>query len=98
MHFRLLMSVCARISYYTNNSTYILCSFLNTVPAGLADLPHELVRAQKNWAAQHYTDIVSYTTYPKGGHFAAFEVPDLLAKDLRQFVQKVERRLVVQRE
>ncbi|XP_022088767.1 epoxide hydrolase 1-like [Acanthaster planci] len=71
-----------------------LSKFLNTVPAGLADLPNELTRAQKNWASQHYTDIVSYMTYPTGGHFAAFEVPDLLAKDLRQFVQKVEHRLL----
>ncbi|XP_022088742.1 epoxide hydrolase 1-like [Acanthaster planci] len=71
-----------------------LSNFLNTVPAGLADLPNDLSRAQKNWATQHYTDIVSYTTYSTGGHFAAFEVPDQLAKDLRQFVQKVEQRLL----
>ena len=66
---------------------------MNTVPAGLADLPHELGRVQESWAVEHYTNIVSYTTYPKGGHFAAFEVPELLAKDIRQFVQKVELRL-----
>ena len=63
-----------------------------TVPAGLADLPHEVTRSQKSWAARHFTDIVSFTAYPTGGHFAAFEVPELLAKDLRQFVQKVEAR------
>ncbi len=67
-----------------------LKKFINTVPTGLADLPHDLTRSQRNWAAHHYTNIISYRTYPTGGHFAAFEVPEMLADDVRHFVQKVE--------
>ncbi|XP_038051903.1 epoxide hydrolase 1-like [Patiria miniata] len=87
-----------RIYKETVPIAHSMAKFLNTVPAGLADLPHELSRCQKNWASSHYTDIVSYTTYPAGGHFAAFEVPELLAKDLRQFTQKVEQRLLMKKE
>ena len=76
--------------WFIFNTSY---RFLNTVPVGLADLPNEITRAQKSWAANHFTDIVSYKTYPRGGHFAALEVPELLVEDIRQFVEKVEIRL-----
>ncbi|XP_033640540.1 epoxide hydrolase 1-like [Asterias rubens] len=67
-----------------------LKKFINTVPTGLADLPNDLNRSQRNWAARHFSNIITYRTYPTGGHFAALEVPELLAEDVRNFVQKVE--------
>lgn len=30
---------------------------------------------------------------PRGGHFAAFEEPELFANDVIQFVEKVEKRI-----
>ncbi|KAM9476870.1 epoxide hydrolase 1-like [Clarias gariepinus] len=60
------------------------------VPTGLAAFPHELMHCPWTWAATRFTDIRSYTYMPRGGHFAAFEEPELLAQDLLQFVKKVE--------
>ncbi|XP_038051900.1 epoxide hydrolase 1-like [Patiria miniata] len=93
-------SMTSSMRFYkeTMPKTLELANFLNTVPAGLADPPREFCRCQKNWASTHFTDIVSYTTYSAGGHFVALEVPELLAKDLRQFTQKVEQRLVKKKE
>ncbi|XP_033640495.1 epoxide hydrolase 1-like isoform X1 [Asterias rubens] len=79
-----------RLYKETISKSFELANFINTVPVGLADVPNELGRCQRNWAATHYTDIVSYKTYVRGGHFAALEVPELLAEDIRQFVQQVE--------
>ncbi|XP_068423920.1 epoxide hydrolase 1 [Clinocottus analis] len=61
------------------------------VPTGLAAFPGELMHCPKSWAQIRYRNIYSYTFMPRGGHFAAFEEPQLLANDLVQFVKKVEK-------
>ncbi|KAM9810164.1 epoxide hydrolase 1 [Syngnathus typhle] len=60
------------------------------VPTGLAAFPGELMHCPKSWAQNRFQNIVSYTMMPRGGHFAAFEEPHLLANDLIQFVRRVE--------
>ncbi|XP_078503667.1 epoxide hydrolase 1-like [Lissotriton helveticus] len=62
------------------------------VPTGVASFPKELVHAPPAWAEKKFTNIVSFTDMPRGGHFAAFEQPEILAADIRQFVGKVERK------
>ncbi|XP_037540971.1 epoxide hydrolase 1 [Nematolebias whitei] len=61
------------------------------VPTGLAAFPQELMHCPKSWAQIRYRNIQSYTFMPRGGHFAAFEEPRLLADDIIQFVKKVEK-------
>ncbi|XP_074532196.1 epoxide hydrolase 1 [Halichoeres trimaculatus] len=61
------------------------------VPTGLAAFPGELIHCPKSWAQLRYRKIYSYTYMPRGGHFAAFEEPQLLADDIIQFVKKVEK-------
>ncbi|XP_066535520.1 epoxide hydrolase 1 isoform X2 [Hoplias malabaricus] len=63
-----------------------------SVPTGLAAFPHELLHCPRVWARSRFRDVRSYTYMPRGGHFAAFEEPALLAQDLLQFVEKVERK------
>ncbi|XP_034040849.1 epoxide hydrolase 1 [Thalassophryne amazonica] len=60
------------------------------VPTGLAAFPGELMHCPKSWAKMKYRNIYTYTFMPRGGHFAAFEEPQLLANDIVQFVKKVE--------
>uniref|UniRef100_A0A8C5I410 Epoxide hydrolase n=1 Tax=Gouania willdenowi TaxID=441366 RepID=A0A8C5I410_GOUWI len=59
------------------------------VPTGLAAFPNELMHNPKVWAQTKYRNIYSYTFMPRGGHFPAFEEPQLLADDIVQFVKKV---------
>lgn len=61
------------------------------IPTGLAAFPNELIHCPPPWARMKYRNICSYSYMPRGGHFAAFEEPQLLADDLVQFVKKVEK-------
>ncbi|XP_064412637.1 epoxide hydrolase 1 isoform X2 [Latimeria chalumnae] len=60
-------------------------------PTGIAAFPNELIHTPWVFAKQRYKNIVSFSYMPRGGHFAAFEEPALLAQDLRQFVRKLEK-------
>lgn len=57
-----------------------------TVPAGVADFPAEIVRAPRDWAERALADLRRFTEMPRGGHFGAFEEPDLLADDVLAFL------------
>ncbi|XP_071958109.1 epoxide hydrolase 1-like isoform X2 [Antedon mediterranea] len=64
------------------------------VPSAVADFPMELSHTPEPWVRKQYVDLMQYTTMPRGGHFAAFEEPQLLADDIRKFVTAVELRKV----
>ncbi|HEY8317915.1 MAG TPA: epoxide hydrolase [Amnibacterium sp.] len=54
------------------------------VPTAVAVFPRDLVQPPRSWAERSY-NLRRYTRMPRGGHFAAIEVPDLLADDIRTF-------------
>ena len=54
------------------------------VPMGYASFPREARHPPRHLAEPAF-DIRSWTEYPRGGHFAAVEVPDLLAGDVASF-------------
>jgi epoxide hydrolase len=58
------------------------------IPTGCAVFPKEIFRAPRSWAAHAY-NVVHWTEQPRGGHFAAMEVPDLLTEDVRTFFRLV---------
>ena len=53
------------------------------VPSGFAVYPKEIVPPVRSWVEGAYTDIQHWASYDKGGHFAAFEVPEVFVEDLR---------------
>jgi pimeloyl-ACP methyl ester carboxylesterase len=55
------------------------------VPTGHARFPHEGFRPPRRWVERRY-HVTHWTEQPRGGHFAALEVPDLLAHDVLAFV------------
>ena len=59
-----------------------------TVPTGIAQYPGEITRTPRDWAERRY-NITHWAELPRGGHFAAMEVPDLFAADVRQFFSTV---------
>jgi microsomal epoxide hydrolase len=59
-----------------------------TVPTGVAQYPGEITRTPRDWAERRY-NITHWADLPRGGHFAAMEVPDLFAADIRQFFSSV---------
>lgn len=60
------------------------------VPTAIAAFPNEISHCPRSWAKKLFKNIVTYSYMPRGGHFPAFEEPELLAQDLKQFVRKVE--------
>jgi pimeloyl-ACP methyl ester carboxylesterase len=54
------------------------------VPCGVARFALEAPMPPREWAERAY-DVVRWTEFPRGGHFAAWEEPQLLAEDIRAF-------------
>jgi len=54
------------------------------VPTGVAAFPKEILRAPRRWCEPKY-NITHWTDMPRGGHFAAFEQPELFIDDVRTF-------------
>ena len=54
-----------------------------TVPVAVSVFPDELYPAPRSWAERAYPKLVYYKTHDKGGHFAAWEQPQLLVEDVR---------------
>ena len=55
------------------------------VPMGYAEFPREILRPPRSLAEKMYSDIRRWSKMPKGGHFAALEQPELLAREIREF-------------
>ena len=60
------------------------------VPTGCAIFPKETVKSPRSWAEQAW-DLRHWTEMPKGGHFPALEVPELLVPDVRRFFRDLPR-------
>jgi len=58
------------------------------LPTGVASFPKEILRAPRSWCEPVY-NITHWTNMPRGGHFAAFEQPELFVEDLRAFFATV---------
>ncbi len=55
-----------------------------SVPTGASIFPHEIFRPSRRWA-EHRFPITYWNELPKGGHFAAFEQPEVFVDELRTF-------------
>jgi microsomal epoxide hydrolase len=56
-----------------------------TVPTGYAEFPKDFLHLPRSWAEFTYGNIQRWTKMEKGGHFAALEQPELLAREIREF-------------
>jgi pimeloyl-ACP methyl ester carboxylesterase len=54
-----------------------------SVPAAVSVFPDELYQAPKSWAERAYPKLIHYNKLDKGGHFAAWEQPQLFADEVR---------------
>ena len=54
-----------------------------TVPAGYTTFPGELFRAPRSWVEHNYPTLTYLHEAERGGHFAAWEEPELFATELR---------------
>jgi len=59
------------------------------VPTGCSIFPKELQRPSRRWAEKRFRDIRHWNELDRGGHFAAFEQPELFVDELRSFFRQV---------
>jgi pimeloyl-ACP methyl ester carboxylesterase len=61
--------------------------FFNTkgvnIPVAVTVFPSEQYQAPRSWAEQAYPNLIHFNEVDKGGHFAAWEQPDLFSAELR---------------
>lgn len=53
------------------------------IPSGYTLFPKEIIPTPKSWAETRFTDLRYFNRAERGGHFAAFEQPDLFVRELR---------------
>jgi pimeloyl-ACP methyl ester carboxylesterase len=53
------------------------------IPVAVSVFPDELYPAPQSWSERAYPKLIHYNRLPKGGHFAAFEQPQLLSEEIR---------------
>ena len=54
-----------------------------TLPVGFTAFPGEIWRTPRSWAAKSYPTLMYFNDVDRGGHFAAWEEPELFATELR---------------
>jgi pimeloyl-ACP methyl ester carboxylesterase len=59
------------------------------VPTGCSIFPKELQRPSRRWAERRFLDILYWNEPARGGHFAAFEQPELFVEEVRSFFRLV---------
>jgi pimeloyl-ACP methyl ester carboxylesterase len=53
------------------------------LPTGCSIFPKEIFRSSRRWAEKRFPNLIHFNTLDKGGHFAAFEQPELFVQELR---------------
>ena len=54
-----------------------------SIPVAVSAFPDELYQAPRSWAERAYSKLIHYNKLAKGGHFAAWEQPQLFSEEVR---------------
>jgi pimeloyl-ACP methyl ester carboxylesterase len=63
------------------------------VPAAVSVFPDELYETPRSWAERAYPKLVYYNKVAKGGHFAAWEQPEIFSEELRSGFRSLRNRM-----
>jgi pimeloyl-ACP methyl ester carboxylesterase len=55
-----------------------------TIPFGFTSFPGEIWRTPRSWVEASYPNVIYFNEVDKGGHFAAWEEPEVFASELRE--------------
>jgi pimeloyl-ACP methyl ester carboxylesterase len=53
------------------------------IPVAVSAFPDEVVQTPRSWAESAYPKLIYYNRLEKGGHFAAWEQPEVFANEVR---------------
>ena len=60
-----------------------------STPTGCSIFPKEVFTCSRRWAERRFTNIIHWNELDRGGHFAAFEQPELFVNELRDCFRSV---------
>ncbi|MGZ3667120.1 MAG: epoxide hydrolase family protein [Ktedonobacterales bacterium] len=69
--------------YWENKLPFFAVKGVSSVPVAVSVFPDEIYQAPRSWAEKAYPKLIHYNRLPKGGHFAAWEQPQLLSEEVR---------------
>ena len=77
----------ARIYWETAGQSVVLATAQKTseisLPVAISVFPEEVYRAPETWARRAYRNLIYFNEVDKGGHFAAWEQPELFSREIR---------------
>ena len=62
-----------------------------SIPVAVSVFPDEIYAAPKSWTERAYPNLIHYNKLDKGGHFAAWEQPQLFTTELRAGFRSLRR-------
>jgi len=68
---------------YRENKLPFFATLGVTIPVAVSAFPDELYQTPRSWAERAYPRLIHYNKLEKGGHFAAWEQPQLLSEEIR---------------
>ena len=54
------------------------------IPFGFTTFPGEIWRTPRSWVEASYPNVIHFNEVDKGGHFAAWEEPEIFSSELRE--------------
>jgi pimeloyl-ACP methyl ester carboxylesterase len=54
-----------------------------SIPVGITVFPEDVYRAPETWARRAYPNLIHFHQVDRGGHFAAWEEPELFTSEVR---------------
>jgi pimeloyl-ACP methyl ester carboxylesterase len=72
---------CARL--YREYKGTFFNDFRISVPAAVSVFPEEVYQAPRSWTERAYHNLIHFNVVAKGGHFAAWEQPQLFTQEVR---------------
>ena len=72
----------ARI-YWEDNADKTKAAGEVSIPSAVSRFPREIIPVPRRWAERAYPNLVYFNELEKGGHFAAWEQPELFAGEMR---------------
>jgi pimeloyl-ACP methyl ester carboxylesterase len=68
--------------YWENKLDYLAPKNVR-IPVAVSAFPDEIFATPRSWAEKAYPNLIHYNRLPKGGHFAAWEQPELFCSEVR---------------
>ncbi|HEX9868671.1 MAG TPA: epoxide hydrolase [Candidatus Tectomicrobia bacterium] len=75
--------------FYWENRAVAPTAFNVDLPTGITQFPGDIFNASRRWVERAFSSIIHWSEASKGGHFAAWEQPDIFVDELRNCFRKL---------